>query len=128
MTVLPTMMSNAIPQPVFNSLRKAGKILTFLSVICLATSEIVAAGNSKVIAAINQSYHDEQAKFNQQIEAEAQKCEQQGLADLALGEVMYPGVTQRILTTPIEGFDDPQKIMSLLADPQQLKVYIKVSK
>ncbi len=52
----------------------------------------------------------------------------QGLADLALGEVMFPGVTQRILTTPVEGFDDPQKIMDLLCDPSQLKVYVNVAK
>jgi glucose 1-dehydrogenase len=51
----------------------------------------------------------------------------QGLADLALGEVMFPGVTQRILTTPVEGFDDPQKIMDLLSDPSQLKVYVNVA-
>ena len=52
----------------------------------------------------------------------------QGLADLALGEVMFPGVTQRILTTPVEGYDDPQKIMDLLCDPSQLKVYVNVAK
>ncbi len=52
----------------------------------------------------------------------------QGLADLALGEVMFPGVTQRILSTPVEGFDDPQKIMDLLCDPSQLKVYVNVAK
>ncbi len=52
----------------------------------------------------------------------------QGLADLALGEVMLPGVTQRILTTPVEGFDDPQKIMDLLCDPSQLKVSVNVAK
>ena len=51
----------------------------------------------------------------------------QGLADLALGEVMFPGVTQRILTTPVDGFDDAQKIMDLLSDPKQLKVYVNVA-
>ena len=29
-----------------------------------------------------------------------------GIKDLALGEVMYPGVIQRILTTPIRGLDN----------------------
>ena len=52
----------------------------------------------------------------------------QGLADLALGEVMFPGVTSRILTTPVDGFSDPQKIMDLLNDPTQLKVYVNVAK
>ncbi|RLS39490.1 MAG: glucose dehydrogenase [Planctomycetota bacterium] len=52
----------------------------------------------------------------------------QGLADLALGEVMFPGVTQRILTTPVEGFGDPKKIMDLLGDAQHLKVYVNVGK
>jgi len=52
----------------------------------------------------------------------------QGLADLALGEVMFPGVTQRILTTPVEGFCDPKKIMDLLGDSKQLKVYVNVEK
>jgi len=52
----------------------------------------------------------------------------QGLADLALGEVMYPGVTQRILTTPVEGFSDPKKIMDLLGDSKHLKVYVNIGK
>ena len=51
----------------------------------------------------------------------------QGLADLALGEVMFPGVTQRILTTPVEGYGDPQKIMDLLGDSSHLKVYVNVA-
>lgn len=50
----------------------------------------------------------------------------QGLADLALGEVMFPGVTSRILTTPVEGYEDPQKLMSLLGDSQQLKVFVNI--
>lgn len=52
----------------------------------------------------------------------------QGLADLALGEVMYPGVTQRILTTPVDGFSDPKKIMDLLSDSKHLKVYVNIGK
>lgn len=52
----------------------------------------------------------------------------QGLADLALGEVMFPGATSRILTTPVDGFGDPQKIMDLLADSSQLKVYVNIAK
>jgi glucose 1-dehydrogenase len=41
---------------------------------------------------------------------------------------MFPGVTQRILTTPVEGFSDPQKIMDLLSDSSQLKVYVNIAK
>lgn len=52
----------------------------------------------------------------------------QGLADLALGEVMFPGVTSRILTTPVDGFSDPQKIMDLLGDSNHLKVYVNIGK
>lgn len=52
----------------------------------------------------------------------------QGLADLALGEVMYPHVTERILTTPIDGFDDPRAIMHELTENQAaLKVYVNVA-
>ncbi len=51
-----------------------------------------------------------------------------GIADLALGEVMFPGVTGKILTTPVEGFSDPGRIMHLLMeDRSALKVYVDVS-
>ena len=51
-----------------------------------------------------------------------------GIAQLALGEAMFPGVTPKILTTPVEGLDDPQKIMQLLVeDKDALKVYVEVS-
>lgn len=51
-----------------------------------------------------------------------------GLADLALGETMFPGVTQRILTTPVDGYSDPKKIMRLLReDKSALKVYVEIS-
>ncbi|MBX3444097.1 MAG: glucose 1-dehydrogenase [Planctomyces sp.] len=53
----------------------------------------------------------------------------QGLADLALGETMFPGVTQRILTSPVEGFEDPAKIMRLLRDDKSaLKVFVDVAR
>jgi glucose 1-dehydrogenase len=53
---------------------------------------------------------------------------EQGLADLALAEVMYPGVTQRILTTPVEGFENHSRIMRLLVDDRSaLKVYVNVA-
>lgn len=51
-----------------------------------------------------------------------------GLADLALGEVMFPRVTERILTTPVKGFGDPREIMRLLEeDTSALKVYVNVA-
>ncbi|MCA9087836.1 MAG: glucose 1-dehydrogenase [Planctomycetaceae bacterium] len=50
----------------------------------------------------------------------------QGINDLALGEVTYPGVTERILTTPIDGLDDPQGILHELENRANLKVYVNV--
>lgn len=52
----------------------------------------------------------------------------QGLADLALGEATFPGVTERILTNPIDGYDDPAEIMKQLTeDRSALKVYVNVA-
>jgi len=51
-----------------------------------------------------------------------------GIADLALGEVTYPGVIQRILTTPIEGLDNYAEMMRrLVEDRKALKVYVNVA-
>ncbi|GIW97234.1 MAG: glucose dehydrogenase [Pirellulaceae bacterium] len=51
-----------------------------------------------------------------------------GIRDLALGEVMYPGVTSRILTSPVEGLDNYEEMMRLLVeDKDALKVYVNVS-
>lgn len=51
-----------------------------------------------------------------------------GIKDLALGEVMYPGVIQRILTTPIRGLDNYQQMMrTLVEDSSALKVYVEVA-
>ena len=51
-----------------------------------------------------------------------------GIKDLALGEVMYPGVIQRILTNPIKGLDGYKKMMqTLVEDKQALKVYVEVA-
>ena len=51
-----------------------------------------------------------------------------GIRDLALGEVMYPGVLERILTNPIDGFENYQELMRLLVEePTALKVYMNVS-
>lgn len=51
-----------------------------------------------------------------------------GIADLALSEVMNPGVTQKILTTPVQGFSDPSVIMDKLTnDKSALKVYVDIA-
>jgi threonine dehydrogenase-like Zn-dependent dehydrogenase len=53
---------------------------------------------------------------------------ERGIQDLALGEVMYPGVLQRILTSPVAGLDNYKEMMSLLmAEKPPLKVYVNVS-
>jgi threonine dehydrogenase-like Zn-dependent dehydrogenase len=52
---------------------------------------------------------------------------EQGLTALALGEAMYAGVTQRILTHRIEGIADPGRIMKQLEDPAALKTYVQIS-
>jgi glucose 1-dehydrogenase len=51
-----------------------------------------------------------------------------GIKDLALGEVMYPGVIERILTHPVDGLDNYQEMMRLLVeDKSALKVYVNVA-
>lgn len=50
------------------------------------------------------------------------------IKDLALGEVTYPGVIERILTTPIRGLDKYEDMMhALVDDPQALKVFVEVA-
>jgi glucose 1-dehydrogenase len=51
-----------------------------------------------------------------------------GIRDFALGEAMYPGVTDRILTTPVQGLDNYQEMMNRLVDDRRaLKVYVNVA-
>jgi threonine dehydrogenase-like Zn-dependent dehydrogenase len=51
-----------------------------------------------------------------------------GIKDFALGEVMFPGVVQRILTTPIDGIENYQQMMkTLVEDNEALKVYVNVA-
>ena len=53
---------------------------------------------------------------------------EKGIADLALGEVTYPGVIERILTTPVKGLDNYREMMRLLVeDKEALKVYVEVA-
>lgn len=51
-----------------------------------------------------------------------------GIKDLALGEMMYPGVIQRILTTPVKGLDQYKEVIRLLVeDKKALKVYVEIA-
>ena len=51
-----------------------------------------------------------------------------GIRDLAVGEVTYPGVTQRILTNPVEGLENYAEAMRLLVEEKSaLKVYVDVA-
>ena len=51
-----------------------------------------------------------------------------GIRDLALGEVMFPGVLEKILTNPVAGLDQYQEMMRLLVeDTNALKVYVNVA-
>src|SRR5687768_4434118 len=53
---------------------------------------------------------------------------ERGIRDLALGEVMYPGIVQRILTTPVAGLDNYKEMMKLLMEERPpLKVYVNVA-
>jgi hypothetical protein len=51
-----------------------------------------------------------------------------GIKDLALGEMMYPGVIERILTHPVDGLDGYREMMRLLVEEKSaLKVWINVA-
>lgn len=51
-----------------------------------------------------------------------------GIRDLAYGEVMYPGVVERILTDPIDGLENYQDMMRRLVDEKKaLKVFVNVA-
>lgn len=50
-----------------------------------------------------------------------------GIRDLALGEMMFPGVLGKILTSPVDGLENYQEMMRLLVeDDDALKVYVNV--
>src|SRR3954467_6862942 len=51
-----------------------------------------------------------------------------GIQALSHGELTYPGVTGRILTTPIAGLDNSREMMKLLEDKEALKVYVDVDR
>jgi threonine dehydrogenase-like Zn-dependent dehydrogenase len=50
-----------------------------------------------------------------------------GIRDLATGELTYPGVMQKILTTPVRGLDNYQEMMRLLTEGKHLKVFVEVA-
>jgi len=51
-----------------------------------------------------------------------------GIKDLALGEVMFPGVLEKILTSPVDGLSNYKEMMRLLVeDNSALKVYVNVA-
>ena len=51
-----------------------------------------------------------------------------GIKDLALGEVMFPEVLQKILTSPVNGLSGYKEMMRLLVeDNTALKVYVNVA-
>ncbi len=51
-----------------------------------------------------------------------------GISDLALGEVTYPGVLEKILTNPVDGLEGYGEMMRLLVeDRDALKVYVNVA-
>jgi threonine dehydrogenase-like Zn-dependent dehydrogenase len=51
-----------------------------------------------------------------------------GIRDLALGEVMFPNVLSKILTSPVDGLGEYQEMMRLLVeDNSALKVYVNVA-
>ena len=51
-----------------------------------------------------------------------------GIRDLALGDMMYPGVLEKILTNPVDGLDNYAEMMRLLVeDKDALKVFVNVA-
>jgi len=51
-----------------------------------------------------------------------------GIRDLALGDMMFPGVLSRILTHPVDGLDNYQEMMRLLVEEKgALKVFVNVA-
>lgn len=51
-----------------------------------------------------------------------------GIKELALGEAMYPGAIERILTSPVDGLDAYEEMIRLLVEDQQaVKVFVNVA-
>lgn len=53
---------------------------------------------------------------------------EQAIADMALGEAMYPGVSERILSSPVDGLENYAEMIRLLVhDNGALKVFVNVA-
>ena len=50
-----------------------------------------------------------------------------GIQALSHGELTYPGITERILTHPVEGLDHYKDMMRLLEEKEALKVFVNVA-
>jgi threonine dehydrogenase-like Zn-dependent dehydrogenase len=50
-----------------------------------------------------------------------------GIQALSHGELTYPGVTERILTHPVDGLDRHQEMMRLLEEKDALKVFVNIA-
>ncbi|WP_296456157.1 glucose 1-dehydrogenase [Rubinisphaera sp.] len=50
-----------------------------------------------------------------------------GIADMALGSAMYPGTIEKLLTHPIDGMENYEQLLPLLADSSVLKVYVNIA-
>ena len=50
-----------------------------------------------------------------------------GIQALSHGEHTYPGVTERILTNPVDGLDQYREMMTLLEEKEALKVFVNVA-
>ena len=51
-----------------------------------------------------------------------------GIADLALAEVTFPGIVEKVLTSPVDGLENYKEMMRLLVeDRSALKVYVNVA-
>lgn len=51
-----------------------------------------------------------------------------GIKDLAVGEMMFPGILEKILTNPVDGMDNYAEMMRLLVEEKDaLKVFVNVA-
>ncbi len=53
---------------------------------------------------------------------------EQGISAMAVGELMFPGVTEKILTHPLQGLESYAEMMRLLETGECLKVFVEVAK
>lgn len=69
-------------------------------------------GNKLLLGSVNANYRH----FNM------------GIADMAQGEIVYPGALRKILTHPVDGLDSYEEVIRLLTEEKQaLKVFVNVA-